>query len=109
MGMNCCCVDTGDNGPVTSDVTYPKARKDHRCCECRQTIKKGEEYERFSGLWEDGGWGVFKTCLPCSRMRDDLCGGSGIFGTLMEQINECLGEMGDTSDWIVGSKDVQKD
>lgn len=53
-----------DNGPTIYDSRLVVARRDHKCCECRQPIKKGEVYERVKGLW-DGSWSNFKTCLSC--------------------------------------------
>lgn len=47
----------------------PKARKPHRCCECRGTIAVGEVYEVASGVWPDGP-ARFKTCADCARIRE---------------------------------------
>jgi len=81
------------------DVDYPasvytekviKARKEHVCGECRETIKKGEKYERVKGLW-DGYWGTFNTCVPCMRIRNHYCPNGFEFGSLVEIIYDCLG------------------
>ncbi|NOV25928.1 hypothetical protein E5S69_20715 [Cupriavidus necator] len=45
-----------------------KARKAHRCNECRRQIKAGENYERASGKW-DGQVDFFKTCEHCVSIR----------------------------------------
>lgn len=53
-------------------VSYePKARKEHRCCECRGVIKAGERYQRASGVWGDGPM-RFKTCPDCAALRRDV-------------------------------------
>ncbi len=44
--------------------TYRKARKIHRCCECRRIIHKGELYHFASGIWAHQP-GSFKTCTQC--------------------------------------------
>ena len=48
-----------------------KARKKHRCCECRSEIAPGEHYVAFSGIW-DGECSRYKTCLLCNSLRDVL-------------------------------------
>ncbi len=47
--------------------TMPRARKRHRCCECRGNIQPGEVYERFSGIWDYPM--TFKTCSDCNDLR----------------------------------------
>lgn len=59
------------------NVTNPRARKEHRCGECRRTIPVGEQYERTSGLY-DSKWDVYCTCQHCQRARlwlERECGG----------------------------------
>jgi len=41
-----------------------KARKQHECCECMGSIKRGEHYHYTSGVW-DGTPYSFKQCLNC--------------------------------------------
>lgn len=57
--------------PSVFSCEYPKARKEHKCCECRRTIAIGEKYEKVKGIWE-GKAKRFKTCLPCASLRDDF-------------------------------------
>lgn len=47
-----------------------KARKPHRCYECRGDIKAGEQYHRHSGIW-DGEPGRFKVCSECDALREE--------------------------------------
>ena len=56
--------------PKCYTVTSPKARKEHRCCECFGVIQKGEPYERYSGIWDYAA--TFKTCSDCADERDRL-------------------------------------
>jgi len=53
--------------PKTCNVTFRTARKDHRCCECRRPIVKGERYEYTSGVWDEPA--SFKTCADCAATR----------------------------------------
>lgn len=45
------------------------ARKEHKCYECRRTIRPGEQYESVRGVWE-GRFEFFKTCQHCLALRD---------------------------------------
>ncbi len=62
-----------------------KARRGHKCCECRRVIKTGEEYRLFKGCWE-GKWAEYKMCLDCDELRHELQDGEGgpPFGDLAE-------------------------
>ena len=44
-----------------------KARKDHKCCECRGVIKKGERYQHASGVFDRRGFSA-KTCMDCKHL-----------------------------------------
>ncbi len=46
-----------------------KARKDHKCCECFETIQKGETYSYTSGVW-DGTGQSFKQCTNCHEIME---------------------------------------
>lgn len=45
-----------------------KARKDHTCCECAETIPAGQKYTYSHGVW-DGHGNSYKTCLHCAGVR----------------------------------------
>ncbi len=63
MGNDLC-----DSGTVTHKRVV--ARKDHRCCECRRPIKKGDVYWYFAACWPSiSGWNSFKTCLRCEEIK----------------------------------------
>ena len=38
--------------PEFYDETYPRAKKEHRCCECYGIIKAGERYARCVGKFD---------------------------------------------------------
>lgn len=54
--------------PSFYNESYPKARKQHRCCECGRAIAKGEKYRRVSGKWE-GDLATYSTCRRCCYMH----------------------------------------
>lgn len=96
LGGSCSC-RINDDGPAVSSEKIVTARKKHICGECGEPIAPGEKYERVSGLW-DGHWSRYKTCLPCSRIRDDLftC---FIYGELREMVLEDYG-----FDYVTGAQ-----
>lgn len=89
IGCSCICSYDGE-APDVSNTTWPKARKEHECCECGEAIEPGQRYERTSGLW-DGFWDTFKTCRACVRIRADVCCGGFVYGELRELISEEFG------------------
>lgn len=67
------------------------ARIEHVCCECGETIRKGQKYEHVRGFW-DGSWATFKTCIPCRSIRDEyFC--SWVYGGLSEAMSDVLDGM----------------
>jgi len=48
--------------------TKVKARKPHRCCECRGRIKKSETYQRINMVY-GGSASTWKTCNDCAHLR----------------------------------------
>lgn len=52
--------------PKAFNTLTRKARKDHKCCECQTTIKKGDSYQYSSGVWD--GPDSFKQCLRCFKL-----------------------------------------
>jgi len=90
MGCSCYCgVTDGDFCELYCEKLV-KAKKTHTCCECGCKIKQGETYEVASGV-SDGVWFREKTCSVCKRIRDDLCYGGFVFGSLREVVRDCLG------------------
>ena len=78
--------------PTLFTETHPKARKEHTCCECGGTIKKGDTYQKCSGLWDD--FQTFKTCSFCADVRDNASTNFDLNldeGIPFEQLWECVG------------------
>jgi hypothetical protein len=70
----------------------PKARKKHRCCECRAPIEKGEKHFAATGKW-DSEIQTFRQHLLCMEacmfIRDKLNANECIcFGGLWEWCDE---------------------
>ena len=87
-----CCPLSGSydgDGPECGNTVVRKARKDHRCYECGETIAKGTRYEYVSGIW-DGEPGAYKTCLSCVEIRNHFaCEGEGyLIGQLWSDLEE---------------------
>jgi hypothetical protein len=80
--------------PSCYTETLRKARKEHRCCECRETIKPGDSYHYTSGIW-DGRACSFKLCAKCEALRQY------IFGEDMEARHEGLEFEGGAREWCV--------
>lgn len=57
--------------PTAYQMIKRTARKDHRCCECRGVIRKGERYNYHSGIWE-GEPCAYKVCVDCEALRDQV-------------------------------------
>lgn len=63
-----------------------KARKEHKCFECRKIINKGDTYYHHSGCW-DGSFSHYKYCERCNKDRHDLADDDGClppFGMLAD-------------------------
>lgn len=74
------CMINDDTWWKVSRCDKRKARKTHRCGECRRNINPGETYEYFTGINSDGyGWETYRTCAHCqqaARWLRVFCGGS---------------------------------
>lgn len=92
MGDCGVCIGDGnlDGYAEFQDVSYPKARKEHKCCECRRVINKGEVYHKWSGKW-DGDLLCQKTCAQCEEIRSAFsCSGSYEFERLWDDMEEIV-------------------
>lgn len=83
-----CRIDGADRSEVLQSAMR-KARKEHRCSECRRTIQPGEQYQYDVTLYE-GSMDTNKTCAHCMVARAWLlenCGGY-IYGEVIEEVQE---------------------
>jgi hypothetical protein len=67
----------------------PRAAKQHICCECRRTIRRGETHHYLSGVY-DGHWSSYRWCHHCQaagRWMQTVCGGH-LLGDLLAEMRE---------------------
>lgn len=89
MSVTCCPISShdGDYAASAHSQVMRTARKEHRCYECRETIKPGDRYEYFSGIW-DGKPSAYKTCASCVEIRDHFACEGWIFGQLWDDLEQ---------------------
>jgi len=106
--MQCdCSISAAGNGPECSKEKVIVARKEHTCCECGETIKRGQKYVHVRGLWERY-WDTYKTCIGCKNIREHLCPRGFIYGELRDRIKDCLGfDYTDLSTYPDGTREVE--
>jgi hypothetical protein len=86
--MICCPLESGDGESAQCHSTSTvKAAKDHRCCECRETITKGTKHEVVKGMW-DHSWSTYRTCLSCVEIRNHFACNGWIYGQVWSDIEE---------------------
>lgn len=86
MTVQCCPLSGNyDDGPEFTSTRIRTARKQHWCCECRESIQPGCSYEYTTGKW-DGSLSVYKTCLSCVEIRDHFACEGFIFEHLWEDL-----------------------
>ena len=66
--MECYCEPAGNDGDYCTvwNVTWQRARKQHRCCECHEPIMPGQKYEKIFAVFE-GDVSTHKTCEFCAN------------------------------------------
>lgn len=83
----CCPLSEADEYCKVWNSTTRKARKAHRCDECREEISVGARYEHISMLF-DGAWDTSRLCLSCKEIGDHFTCGSRILGVLWDDLEE---------------------
>lgn len=67
-----------------------KARKQHRCDECKGTIGIGEEYLQLGGKCEGDFWHE-NVCTACFEISNVFsCGNGGVWGGFWEEMWDCV-------------------
>ena len=89
MTVQCCPLSGGDGegAAAASSRTVRKARKHHRCVECREDIKPGDRHEYLSGIW-DGEPDAFRTCLSCVEIRTHFACEGYLVGSVWSDLEE---------------------
>ena len=91
--------------------TRPKARKEHKCNECKRIIPIGDKYLREVTLY-DGEVEAWKTCKDCESIRDNFFTGGYYYGeilyTLREHIYESYGDVSESciADLTPGAQEI---
>jgi hypothetical protein len=85
----CCSIDV-EEFPDFHVAEIRTARKSHKCCECKAEILPGQKYEHVSAKW-DGKVSTVKTCILCTKIRDEYCSHGFEYGGLRATLLECLG------------------
>jgi hypothetical protein len=90
----CDCSDF--EAPAVYEDVVRRARKRHRCGECRGLIEPGHHYWESRGLW-DGQWSTYRTCGSCSVVGRNLVDCYSFCA-----LAECIEEELDLSDRTLG-------
>lgn len=69
--MECYCEPTEGEPCDLWSSSWRKARKPHKCGECREEIKPGERY-RYTFILFEGDASDFKECAFCAGERDRI-------------------------------------
>ena len=88
-----CMIDNADRVTMLADAREVRARKAHRCDECRRTIEPGETYHTEAFVFE-GESQTHKTCAHCWVVRQwliDECGGM-VYGEVEEDARQHAAE-----------------
>ena len=97
--MNCSTVSVDiDSYSTNLSQSRPRARKDHRCGECRKTIARGEVYLREVNI-HDGRVITDKTCQDCASIRNEFFKDGYWYSQVIELLSEHVRESyGDISE-----------
>ena len=85
-----CSCDVDLEPVAVCEIRRITARKEHRCDECREPIKRGGQYVRIKALF-DGRWENGKRCVGCHLIAQDYCCGVIGRGAVWEWCREHLG------------------
>jgi hypothetical protein len=85
--MNCCLSEAEDGVLEFASTIERRARKPHRCCECRETISPGQRYVIHVGIW-DWEWSRYKQCIECDEIQRHFACTSYIYGELWPDLRE---------------------
>lgn len=98
--MECACIDNGKDGDgwaFEPTESWPSAKKNWKCGECRRVIPVGEKYYCHTGKWE-GKFVVDRTCVDCRSVTLHLfCGYT--FGQVWDELTSHLYDTGGEISW----------
>lgn len=85
--------DYDDEGSDVWNEKRRKARREHRCYACQETIRVGDIYQHTTSLYE-GSWDTWRHCLRCVAMLDALAA-RDLHGTMAIALGLDCGEVWD--------------
>ena len=92
--MECACIYVDIDGSVTLlSEKEVKARKEHKCAECREVIPAMAHYWREVYVY-DGDLTDHKTCSVCKSIRDVFFCDGWAYGGIREGLEEHLRDTG---------------
>ena len=94
--MECSCdiiIDTSDSEADFIVEKIRKSRINHKCCECREQINIGEEYEHAKCCW-DGDITTYKTCLSCVSVREMMFPAGWSYEMMWEDVSDFISDNG---------------
>lgn len=99
-----CEIDFGGEYSTLLSERVVRARKEHRCTECRACITVGELYTRRSSVY-DGHLSAQKLCAECARDEKEFASEHGVGwfgGGWLEFLSECIVGDGEDADprWV---------
>lgn len=75
-------------------INKRRARKRHKCRECRGDIQTGEHYYYHHGVFDGSGFG-FQICPDCESLRQELNTGRNHYDQIcVEELGEAVFECG---------------
>ena len=91
---NCTCVyaDYSDDLAEFYWLSNPKARKVHKCYDCKREIQPGQIYYRDTGKW-DGKLKTYKMCIVCREIIDEFFCDGFAYGQINSDLYEHIQEM----------------
>lgn len=92
-----CMVEGGDYMLELIRDNMVKARKPHKCCECRRIIVRGETYRDEIGVGDGRRFEVYKTCRQCNVAKQFI--NLKCRGYLYTQVSEDLQEHINVPEW----------
>lgn len=73
--MSCYVDEEGEPESVHRE-TWPRARREHKCCACGETIRCGDRHKRTFVVFE-GDAETYRHCLRCAAIYRALCRTTG--------------------------------
>ena len=71
MSSLACCTGGNKHYAEVEELRFQKCRKPFNCQECDKPVVKGEEYARYTTLY-DGYWDHIKVCEPCWMLGESM-------------------------------------